>query len=166
MLVAIDTLTNAVVATTPIGQGAQAVVYVPDAVQEGDGTKGLEPLGLAKEATRLKLARVGGEALAGAGTPTSVTLFDQGLVQVLQAAVTGLEPREPYVLALVANADGSGAVEPLASFATNPAGSAIVNAIGPIRQIVQGEAGTPRRYLVVVPGTPGDHGRPVQLQVD
>src|SRR2546426_3301973 len=28
----------------------------------------------------------------GGGEPTSVSLFDQGLIQVLQAAVTGLEP--------------------------------------------------------------------------
>ena len=29
-----------------------------------------------------------------------MTLFDQGLVQVLEASVTGLEPKQPYVLAL------------------------------------------------------------------
>src|ERR1700688_3202038 len=34
-LAAIDTMTNTVIATVPIGQGAQAVVYVPDAVPEG-----------------------------------------------------------------------------------------------------------------------------------
>ena len=32
---------------------------------------------------------------------------------------------------------------------TNPAGAAIVNAIGPIRQLVQGEDDVPRRYLVI-----------------
>ena len=166
MLVAIDTLTNAVIAATPIGQAAQAVVYVPDAVPEGDGTQGLQPLGVAGEAKRLKLARVGGDASAGAETPTSVTLFDQGLVQVLEAAVTGLEPGRPYVLALARNADGSGVTEPLAGFTTNPAGSAIVNAVGPIRQIVRGEDETLRRYLVIVPGTAQDHGPPAQLQVE
>jgi len=166
MLVAIDTLTNAVIATAPIGQAPQAVVYVPDAVPDGDGTKSLQPLGVASEATRLKLARVGGAASADPETPTSVTLFDQGLVQVLQAAVTGLEPGRRYVLALSNNADGSGAITPLSSFTTNPAGSAIVNAVGPIRQIVQGEEETPRRYLVIVSGTPADHGPPAQRQVE
>ena len=43
-----------------------------------------------------------------APAPTSVTLFDQGLSQVLEAAVTGLEPKHPYVLALASQADGSG----------------------------------------------------------
>jgi hypothetical protein len=48
---------------------------------------------------------------------------------------------------------------------TNPAGSAIVNAVGPIRQIVQAEGKGPRRYLVLVKGTPAKLGAPVQVQV-
>jgi hypothetical protein len=47
---------------------------------------------------------------------------------------------------------------------TNPAGSAIVNAIGPIRQVVQGAYQVPRRYLVILPGTADDHGAAVQVQ--
>jgi hypothetical protein len=58
-----------------------------------------------------------------------------------------------YVLALSERADGGGKLEPLQGFMTNPAGSAIVNAVGPIRQIVQGEADTPRRYLVIAAGS-------------
>src|SRR5467141_1380796 len=50
-LVAINTLTNTVIATTPIGQAPQAVVYVPDAVPTGSGTDGLQPLGIAGAAT-------------------------------------------------------------------------------------------------------------------
>jgi hypothetical protein len=62
-------------------------------------------------------------------------------------------------------ADGSGALEPLAAFTTNPAGSAIVNAGGPIRQAVQREADAPRRYLVVAPGLAMRPGKSVQVQV-
>src|SRR4029077_4471622 len=58
-------------------------------------------------------------------------VFDQGLLQVLQASVTGLEPKQSYVLALSRAPDGGGALEPLAAFTTNPAGAAIVNALGP-----------------------------------
>jgi YVTN family beta-propeller protein len=166
MLVAVDTQTNKVIATTPIGQAPQAIVYVPDAVPDGDGTDGLQPLNVAGEATRLKLARVGPDASASVDSSTSVTLFDQGLVQFLEAAVTGLEPMKPYVLAFANNADGSGAITPLSSFTTNPAGSAIVNAVGPIRQIVRGEGETSRRYLVIVPGTPTDHGQAAQRQAE
>ena len=165
-LIAIDTLTNTVIATVAIGQAAQAVVYVPDAVPEGAGTGGLQPLGVAGQAAHFTMGPVGRKAADGAEAPTSVTLFDQGLVQVLEASVTGLEPMHAYVLALAQRADGSGALEPLASFMTNPAGSAIVNAIGPIRQIVQGGADAPRRYLVIVPGSATQLGKPVQVQAE
>src|SRR6202012_4053710 len=43
---AIDTLTNKVIATASIGQAAQALAYVPDAVPEGAEAQNLEPLGL------------------------------------------------------------------------------------------------------------------------
>jgi YVTN family beta-propeller protein len=164
-LIAIDTLTNKVIATVPIGQAAQAVVYVPDAVPEGAGTQGLQPLGVAGQAAHFAMAPAGRKTGAGAEAPTSVTLFDQGLVQVLEASVTGLEPKQPYVLALSDRADGGGKLEPLSSFMTNPAGSAIVNAVGPIRQIVRGEEDAPRRYLVIVPGSAAQLGKPVQIQV-
>ena len=161
-LAAIDALKNTVIATIPTGQAPQAVVYVPNAVRAGDGTAGLQPLGLAGQAVHLALAPAGrGESAA----PTSVTLFDQGLTQVLQAAVSGLAPGQPYVLALASQPDGSGALEPLSAFTTNPAGASIVNAVGPIRQIVQNDAKTERRYLVIAPGTPQQLGKPVQLQV-
>jgi YVTN family beta-propeller protein len=164
-LAAIDALTNTVIATVPIGQAAQAVNYVPDAVPEGAGTQGLQPLGVAGEAAHLTLvAPAGAKATGGKQAPTSVSLFDQGLLQVLQASVTGLEPKQPYVLALSRRLDGGGAIEPLAGFTTNPAGSAIVNAIGPIRQVVRGADEVQRRYLVIVAGTAARPGAVVQTQ--
>ena len=78
--------------------------------------------------------------------------------------MTGLVPRQPYVLALATKPDGSGSLEPLAAFMTNPAGSAIVNAVGPIRQIVRSAEQAQRRYLVIVPGAIGKLGAPVQVQ--
>jgi hypothetical protein len=94
-----------------------------------------------------------------------VTLFDQGLLQVLQVSATGLEARRPYVLALAENPDRSGTLQPLASFVTNPAGAAIVNAIGPIRQIVEVKASPARRYLVIASGSAAHPGPIVQIQV-
>ena len=157
-LAAIDTATNAVVGTIPVGQAPQAIAYVPNAVPEGAGTANLQALGVAGQATHLELATRDG------ATPTSVALFDQGLTQVVQASATGLEPRKPYVLALAANADGSGALQPLAQFMTNPAGGAIVDAIGPIRQIVQPGGDAARRWLAIAPVVDGQPGKPVQLQ--
>jgi YVTN family beta-propeller protein len=161
-IAAIDTLTNKVIATSPIGQAAQAVVYVPNAVPDGPGTQGLQPLGLAGQSEQLWLAPSGAKAAEKA--PTSVSLSDQGLVQVLEAAVTGLDPGKPYVLALSNEPTGAGTLEPLQGFMTNPAGAAIVNAIGPIRQVVRGEDKIQRRYLVIAPGTADQHGPPVQVQ--
>jgi YVTN family beta-propeller protein len=183
---AIDTLTNKVIANAPIGQAPQGVAYVPDAVPgstgpemgnaamsvaggrmpAGAGTEGLQQLGVAGEAAHFTMVPAGRATAAGAGAPTSVSLYDQGLVQVLEASVTGLEPKQPYVLAFAERADGGGKLEPLEDFMTNPAGSAIVNAIGPIRQIVQGAENTPRRYLVIASGSMTQPGEPVQVQAE
>lgn len=161
-LAVIDTATNTVTGRIPVGQAPQAIAYVPNAVAQGEGTQGLQPLGLAGQVASLALAGV--DAKDGA-PPTSVALFDQGLLQVLQASVTGLKPKQPFVLALAEQADGTGALQPLANFMTNPAGSAIVNAIGPIRQVVQSDAMVARRYLVIAPVVDGKPGQPVQAQV-
>jgi YVTN family beta-propeller protein len=176
---AIDTLKNEVIATSPIGQAPQALVYVPDAVPavssalnaamtrmmvvpEGLGTSNLQPLGVAGQSAQLWLVPPGAKKEEQA--PTSVSLSDQGLVQVLEAAVTGLEPGKPYLLALATEPSGTGALEPLQGFMTNPAGAAVVNAIGPIRQVVRGEDKIPRRYLVILPGTSDNHSAAVQVQ--
>jgi len=55
-------------------------------------------------------------------------------------------------------------LQPLANFMTDPAGSAIVNAAGPIRQIVQGEVKGEKRYLVVAENEAGKPGTVVQVQ--
>ena len=164
-LAVIDTLTNTVTTTIAIGQAPQALTYVPNAVPDGTGIQNLQPLGVAGQVAHLSLVPTGRGQDAGRKALTSVALFDQGLLQVLQASATGLEPGRPYVLAISRQPDGSGELEPLAAFTANPAGSAIVNALGPIRQILQGERDIQRRYLVIAPGSAGKLGAPVQVQV-
>jgi len=155
---AIDTATNKVIATIPIGQGPQGVAYVPGAVPSGDGLAGLQPLAKAGEKVQLMLSGTG---------QSQVTLFDQGQVQILQAAVAGLPPKMPFVLGLSTSPDGKGPVEPLAKFMTNPAGGAIVNAVGPLRQIVtQAATAGGRRYLVIASGQPDAEGNVVQRQIE
>jgi YVTN family beta-propeller protein len=158
---AIDTATNTVIASMPVGQAPQALAYVPNAVPEGDGRQGLQALGVAGQAASLTLVAV---ADAKGTARTSVTLFDQGLIQVVQAAVIGLPPGQPHMLALSERPDGSGPLQPLANFMSNPAGAAIVNALGPIRQLVRTDDATSRRYLVVAPVVNGQPGKPVQVQ--
>ena len=166
-IAAIDTVTNKLIATSPVGQAPQAISYVPNAVPEGDGTQGLQQLGVAGQAAHLSLGPSGGGNAARNEdkAPTSVSLFDQGLIQVLQASVTGLEPKKPYILALAHERGGQGPLEPLAAFMTNPAGSAIVNATGAIRQVVHGEANIQRRYLVIAEGRADKPGPIVQTQL-
>jgi len=163
----IDTLTNRLIATSPVGQAPQAIIYVPNAVPEGAGTQGLQPLDLAGQATHLALAPlVGGRTQGNAeNAPTSVALFDQGLTQIFQASASGLQPKMPYVLALASEPDGKGKLEVIAAFMTNPAGSAIVNTLGSIRQIVRGEQQIPRRYLVIAEGHADKPGPVVQVQL-
>ncbi len=48
---------------------------------------------------------------------------------------------------------------------TNPAGAAIVNAVGPIRQAVSDAAPDQRRYLVILAGAPDRPGAIMQTQV-
>lgn len=166
-LAVIDTLTNKVVSTVPIGQAPQALTYVPNAVPEGNGTENLQPLGLAGQVSHLALMPATADKAGSSAAPTSVALFDQGLVQVLQASVTGLQPKQPYAIALSEHVDGSGPLESVANFMTNPAGAAIVNSIGQVRQIVApGNAGadSKRRYLVIAPVVSGKLGAAVQVQ--
>jgi hypothetical protein len=156
---AIDTRSNHVIATIGTGQSPQGMLYIPNAVPHGGGTENLSSIGASGEAVHLTLVSVGtGKA------QTTVAVNNQGLIDLLEAAVTGLEAKKPYVLALVNNADGSGTFEPMAEFMTNPAGAAIVLTVGPLRKAVQGNEGSSRRYLVIVPLNEDKPGAPVQVQ--
>ena len=140
----IDTETNTVKATIPSGQAPQGMTYVPNAVPTGDGLANLVPLGKASEASHFKLGPQGSTAVT-----TTVTASSQGLVDYVQAAVTGVEPKQAYFLATAPNADGSGALVQLAKFTANPAGAAIVDAVGELRTVLNGTDGAQRRYLVI-----------------
>lgn len=154
----IDTSANKVLTTIPIGHAPQGVAYVPNAVPTGDGLQNLTPLAAAIKKTELSLAGADGKL------STQVTLFDQGQVQVLQAAASGLQPKAPYVLALSDDPKGGGKLQPLSAFMTNPAGAAIVNTVGPIREVVAASEPTQKRYLVIAEGMPDAPGKVVQLQ--
>jgi YVTN family beta-propeller protein len=165
-VVAIDTLTNKVVAVIPGGQSPQALTYVPDAVPSGSGTANLQPLGLSGLVGHLALGPVGSSKVA-----TTVAVNDQGLTDLVEAAVTGLQPKAKYQLALsTATSAPWGKIEPIADFTTNPAGAAIVTALTPVKTIVRPKgqvepADTARRYLVIRPIGAAGPGTPVQVQL-
>jgi YVTN family beta-propeller protein len=151
-MAAINTLTNTVIATIPIGQTPQAVVYVPDAVPTGTGTSSLVPLGQATEAVHLTLVPPAGSSGAAQAT---VAINSLGLVDLLQIAVSGLVPGKQYQLALVDRRTAPyGSRLPLTNFKANSGGAQIAQTIGPLRQAVTAAAGAGQpaaRYLVLSP---------------
>jgi DNA-binding beta-propeller fold protein YncE len=159
---AIDTLSNKVVATVPGGQAGQALVYVPDAVPTGNGLSHLAPLGSSGQSVHLFMGPAGSRPAST--PPTTVTLNYQGPIDLLEAAVTGLQPNAKYTLGYVPDLAAPGRdFQPLSTFTTNPAGAQIVESIGPLRQVV---AGTPQpgdqRFLEILPA---GSTQPAQVQL-
>jgi len=151
MAVAIDTLTNRVIANIPIGQTTQALVYVPNAVPTGAGTENLVPLGQAGQTSRLHL-EAAGSALPDA--QASVAVNSLGLLDLVQIAAEGLAPKSEYQVYLAESPRPPfGKLEALAVLRTNPDGAGIVQAIGPLKTLVpsnsQVSTGPRERYLIV-----------------
>ncbi|MBC7879811.1 MAG: hypothetical protein H7Y37_00615 [Anaerolineae bacterium] len=158
----IDTLTNRVLTTMPGGQSPQALVYVPGAAANANGQANLVPLNELGAVVRLAMG-------SSAGTlklETTVAVHNQGLIDLLQAAVTSLKPNTDYQLALAEQPRAPyGFLQPLAAFKTNPAGAAVVTALSPLKAVLQGDTPLPQRYLVIVPVQAGVLGVPVQVQL-
>ena len=147
--VAIDTVTNKVIANIPIGQTTQALVYVPNAVPSGAGTENLMPLGSAANTARLHL-EAGGTALPEA--QASVAVNSLGLLDLVQIAATGLAPQTQYQVYLAeSNQSPFGKLEPLAVLKTNPDGAGIVQAIGPLKMLTGNDpnSSASQRFLIV-----------------
>lgn len=134
------------------------MVYVPNAVPSGDGLANLVPLDAASEAGHLSLGSIGQRDVL-----TTATINNQGLVDIIQAAVTGLGAKKVYFLAISTQADGSGALVPIARFMSNSAGAAIVDAVGKLRAALAGDGSVPREYLVVAMEEDGKPGKALQV---
>src|SRR6476469_8235468 len=146
--VAIDTVTNKVIANIPIGQTTQALVYVPNAVPSGSGSENLMPLGAAANTTVLHLEP------AGAAFPearASVAINSLGLLDLIQIAAKGLSPQTQYQVYLAESGESPfGKLEPLALLKTNPDGAGIVQAIGPLKVLGGSDSSAPsQRFLIV-----------------
>lgn len=150
---AIDALENKIIATIPVGQLPQALVYVPDAVPTGEGKDNLVPLGEAAKAAHVKLAPVAGANPRAQGNAVVNSL---GQLDHLQIAATGLEPGVEYQLSLITSRTAPfGERTPLVKGKANPAGAFLAQALGPLRQIAGAESnlkaapGTAQRFLLV-----------------
>jgi YVTN family beta-propeller protein len=163
---AIDTLTNKVIATIPIGQTAQALVYVPNAVPNGTGTENLVPLGAAANVVKIELTAFLGTTTSGASATVAVNSL--GLLDLLEIAVAGLQPKTQYTLSLSeSNQPPFENLEPLATFTTWQDGAGVAQAIGPLKKVVSGEAEAgqanfQRRYLIVSPAQ--DVSNPILIE--
>jgi YVTN family beta-propeller protein len=149
--VAIDTLTNKVIANIPVGQTTQALVYVPRAVPSGDGTDNVVPLGEAANTEHVRL-EAAGTALPSA--QASVAVNSLGLLDLLEIAVKGLDSGAQYRVYLAQSNDPPyGNLEPLAIFKANPDGAGIVQALGSLKALVRSGAAIdgslPRRFLII-----------------
>jgi YVTN family beta-propeller protein len=148
-VIAIDTLKNSVLATIPIGQQPQALVYVPQAVPEGDGTANLIPLGDAGKAAHLTMVPPAGNASSAHAT---VSVNNLGAVDLLQAAVSGLKPGQKYTLWLVESRTAPfGQKEALVTFQANLAGAQVTQSIGPLHKILAStnETALEQRFLLL-----------------
>ena len=146
--VAIDTVTNKVIATIPIGQTTQALVYVPNAVPSGSGSENLMPLGAAANTAVLHLEPAG---TAFPEARASVAVNSLGLLDLIQIAAKGLSPRTQYQIYLAeSNESPFGKLEPIAVIKTNPDGAGIVQTIGPLKALAATAASsTSQRFLII-----------------
>jgi YVTN family beta-propeller protein len=149
--VAIDTLTNKVIANIPVGQTTQALVYVPGAVPSGEGTDNLTPLGEAANTDHIRLE--------AAGTPlpaaeASAAVSSLGLLDLVEIAAKGLASGAQYRVYLAqSNHPPYGNLEPLAAFKANPDGAGIVQALGSLKVLVRSDTATDTtlspRFLII-----------------
>jgi len=146
---AINTLTNEFVATIPVGQLPQALVYVPNAAATEKGTANLKPLGTAAEALHIELAP---PTPGGSVAHASVSINSLGLIDHLQIAATGLEPGKKYRLILV------GGTEPqaLVVFTAGIGGTAIAQTLGPLKRVIAPSQTVPAMKLEVRSNESGD----------
>ena len=149
--VAIDTLSNKVIANIPVGQTTQALVYVPGAVPSGDGTDNLVPLG---EASNTEHIRLEGAGTALPAAQASVAVNSLGLLDLVEIAARGLASGAQYRVYLAQNNHPPyGNLETLAIFKANPDGAGIVQTVGPLKALVHSGTPTgaspPQRFLII-----------------
>jgi len=145
---AIDTLTNQIIATIPVGQLPQALVYVPNATTSDAGAANLKPLGLAGEALHLELVPPAG---ASSAARASVSINSLGPIDNIQVAATGLEPGGTYRLVLV----GGSQPQDLVIFSAGIGGTAIPQSFGPLKHAVTPSQPAPAMRLEVRSGASG-----------
>lgn len=152
----IDTATNKVVARVPVGHAPQALVYVSNAVQEGEGTAHLSPRPALPEAINIILKPREGDAKG------FVVVRNLGLVDSFEVSIYKLKPDTVYQVYV------SNLKAPMAVLKTNAKGMANVTAIGPVREAVSRispKAVEPSQILVMEGEAPPHLSKAVLISV-
>jgi YVTN family beta-propeller protein len=118
----IDTATDKVIDTIPVGQAPQALVYVSGAATGANSTMHLAPR-VNKDAINVQLKPTGKQ---GTGF---VVVRRLGLFDSIESFLFKLKPETIY------NVYVDGQTEPVGAFRTNDNGMANGSAIGPLRQV-------------------------------
>ena len=137
---AIDTLANNVIATIPVGQLPQALVYVSHATVSHAGDANLQPLGEAAHAIHLQLVPPDSRP---SKAHASVSVNSLGPIDNLQIAATGLDPGKTCALILL----GDGPEQELLRFTAGIGGVAIAQTLGPLKRLDHSSAPSPRLTL-------------------
>ena len=153
---AIDTLENRILATIPVGQLPQALVYVSSATTSDAGNANLQPLGEAGNAIHLELAPPRGSS---SPAHASVSINSLGLIDSLQIAATGLVPGKAYQLIML----GDGPEQTVLQFNANAGGSTIAQTLGPLKRLDHSGTKAPRLVLEVRAGS--EAGETILTQV-
>jgi len=131
----IDTLTNRVVTTLQIGEGTQALVYVANAVPQGDGMTNLTRQSLGLRAQKAKLVVPAKPfPFLKAAFPTamgSIVTTQLGLLDEMDVTLEGLPVGSHYAVFLTETPTPPfGAVQYVADVAIGPEGKGMVTAQG------------------------------------
>jgi YVTN family beta-propeller protein len=151
----IDSASNKVTARVPVGQAPQALVYLSNAVPQGDGMANLIPRANS-EPINIALKPAAGEAKG------FIVARNLGVVDSLEVSLFKLKPQTVYSVYV------TGQDAPVASFKTNPKGMANGTAIGPMRNVsnsLNPSSVTASRVLVMEADVPADPKKAVLSSV-
>ncbi|WP_151633125.1 beta-propeller fold lactonase family protein [Noviherbaspirillum aerium] len=152
----IDTASNKVVQRVPAGQAPQALVYVGNAVPQGDGTTNLASRGNV-DPINISLKPVSGDAKG------FVVARNLGVIDALEVSLFKLKPDTVYSLYV------TGQKQPVASLKTNSAGMANGTAIGPLREAANGlspKEATPSKVTVMEGNAAADAAKAVLINAN
>ncbi|BBB67765.1 hypothetical protein UNDYM_3512 [Undibacterium sp. YM2] len=138
----IDTASNKVIAHMAGGQAPQALVYVSNVVESGDGANGTANL---VPRSNNEPVNIGLKPVIGEGRGF-VVLRNLGIVDALEVALFKLKPETVYTVYL----EGQGTV--LGRLKTDVKGATNSTMIGPVREAVKADASIKTQRLIIMEG--------------